>query len=707
MRVKQIWDFVPLPAKAKLVWERLTFSRLTTVYIIFSLVHFVLQISLQIDAFIINADAATLLYSIALQGHATNNSFPALVGPEIRMCADVPINLSTANCTVVWDGVSPTNNSVYGNPPAPNFAAAGYSAPAFSASAASSVPIAAPSSSLSAAPSASSLSATPSASSAASSASVSASASAADLAHTTVFVTKVVVTTTIGTSSAAKPTASSANIINLGDDDDDDDDEEEDHEDRRRTVATAHVRIFESNDTVQVNITGMGVFNNYPLILDRSCMWSLNWPVSVLDNTKREDIVFIAFQFWVLGMSIVALLNESIPHIIASLLTHMLATGWSGFQIWHTADFHANFNKYITQGACHGVGVPSLLPNYWTARAHAEIPTLALNVVALLISCVLTWKLVKLFGWQTFKRVGASLAINRVYKLVLVLSITLQLSLFFMGVTVSLFLDQLFNGLVGQHAWYSMLYKVMFIITAMLLIPWLMMGWFSVRRELRLGMIAFLGLSILYLAGWGVMFLSTTFRWTFLTWSFFSIMSSASVFLTLTSFLLGVICRYNFGKGLLRYLNAQEALPGDDFEPITHGDDIEKVSFPSNEKAVPTFSATFGSGSEVPVPSQMFRPSPQLGPRFFNQSAEPFDSRSNSSNSSPISQPMAALTRTSSKDSYQSAATAMPNRRDSDRSFGSLNSYYDYSSGDSNHSRQDSETTGPTVGGNSKRWVIE
>ena len=50
-----------------------------------------------------------------------------------------------------------------------------------------------------------------------------------------------------------------------------------------------------------------------------------------LENTKREDVVFIAFQLWVLGMSIVAvsriqppalryltslkLLNESIPHM--------------------------------------------------------------------------------------------------------------------------------------------------------------------------------------------------------------------------------------------------------------------------------------------------------------------------------------------------------------------------------------------------------
>lgn len=101
----------------------------------------------------------------------------------------------------------------------------------------------------------------------------------------------------------------------------------------------------------------------------------------------------------------------------------------------------------------------------------------------------------------------------------------------------------------------------------------------------------------------------------------------------------------------------------------------------------------------MPVPSQMFRSSPQLGPRFFNSSAEPFES---SRNVSPISPPMAALTRSTTKDSYQSNHTAAPGKRDSDRSFGSLNSYYDYSS-DSTHKRQDSEAN--TIG--NKRWVID
>jgi hypothetical protein len=78
-------------------------------------------------------------------------------------------------------------------------------------------------------------------------------------------------------------------------------------------------------------------------------------------------------------------------------------------------------------------------------------------------------------------------------------------------------------------------------------------GWFAVRRELRIPMTIFLVLSVGYLAGWAIMFLSLSFRWTFVQWRFFSLMAIASVVLTLAALVLGVMCRVNFGKGLPHY----------------------------------------------------------------------------------------------------------------------------------------------------------
>jgi len=296
------------------------------------------------------------------------------------------------------------------------------------------------------------------------------------------------------------------------------------------------------------------------------------------------------FQFWVLAISIRALWNESIPHILASLLTHVMATAWGALQIIHTANFRTDFNRVITHGACNQT---ILSKSYWNARRWAEATSFSLNGLALIISCALTWKLVKLFGWQTFKRIGASRTVNRIYKLSLSLSIAIQLSFFFMAVTISLWIDQLMNSGIGDFLSLLNLYKASSFVTLVLLLPWFVTGWIGVRRELRLPMMIFLILSALYLAGWGVMFCSTTFRWTFTTWFFFSVMASTSVFLTLVGMILGIVCRLNFGKGLTRCIDA------DQMTEDRVSTDIEKIPFPALEKnfAFENSTSAFGSKS--------------------------------------------------------------------------------------------------------------
>lgn len=431
------------------------------------------------------------------------------------------------------------------------------------------------------------------------------------------------------------------------------------------------LQTVEVNGTVQVIVSGFG-WNNEVAVLDRQCLWALNYPVQILQQTEREDLTFIAFQIWVLGMSIVAILNESVPHTVATLLTHMLATGWAGYQIFNTAQFHSDFTRLSTNGACDPI---NLLPSYWNSRFAAETASLVLNVVALLVSSFLSWRLAKLFGWQTFKRVGASITISRVYKLVLVLSIVIQLALFFMVIAISLWLDQLCNGNIGRLN-SSPAYKPLLIVTLILMLPWLTTGWYGVRRELKIPMFVFLALSVGYLAGWAAMFDSTAFRWTYMTWTFFGVMTSASVFLTLIAFILGIICRINFGKGLIRYLNAEEPIP-EDFVPVNYGDDLEKIAFPSDDKNIPTFSAAV---QDVP-PSQTF------APRIWEMFSTP-----EGSFPAPgaIQVPPAALARLPSYGSYHTVE-----RHQSKSST--------HSSSSTTSSRYGSDSTA----GHSKRWVIE
>ena len=77
---------------------------------------------------------------------------------------------------------------------------------------------------------------------------------------------------------------------------------------------------------------------------------------------------------------------------IATLLAHLPATGWAGFQMLNTTQFHSDFAELATDGTCHPI---NLLSTYWQSRVSAVIPGFVLNAVALLVSTFLSWKLVQ------------------------------------------------------------------------------------------------------------------------------------------------------------------------------------------------------------------------------------------------------------------------------------------------------------------------
>jgi len=85
------------------------------------------------------------------------------------------------------------------------------------------------------------------------------------------------------------------------------------------------------------------------------------------------------------------------------------------------------------------------------------------------------------------------------------------------------------------------------------MVPWLCLGWFAVRREAQTLMSLFLATSLLLITAWGFLFMSRTFRWEFMEWKFFATMMVASAALLVITTILGVVCFYNFDKGLKRF----------------------------------------------------------------------------------------------------------------------------------------------------------
>jgi hypothetical protein len=164
------------------------------------------------------------------------------------------------------------------------------------------------------------------------------------------------------------------------------------------------------------------------------------------------------------------------------------------------------------------------------------------------------------------------------------------------------------SGLFGSHATLPELYQAWHIVVLVALIPWLTLGWLSVRREWRRGMLVFNCLSAFFLLSWlGIYFSayfrrgltdltavlsSSSWRLTFMQWRFFSFIQVGAFTSCLLTFALGILCRvFCFGRGLPQFLNS----PTDD---TVHDDkrapgvqwDVENVDFPGSQDAKPQFT---------------------------------------------------------------------------------------------------------------------
>ncbi|KAH8115391.1 hypothetical protein DFH11DRAFT_1507661, partial [Phellopilus nigrolimitatus] len=322
-----------------------------------------------------------------------------------------------------------------------------------------------------------------------------------------------------------------------------------------------------------------------PVFLNEQCTRVLVYANQVLANSKREELALVGSEFWLLGLSVFAIMYDSIPHLIAGYLLRVLSTAWSAYAIWRTLDIRSRFQGLLTDGAC---GV-DLFPDYFDHRIPVQIADLSLNTVALLLSCYLVWNLVRTYATCMFKRVGAPEHLIKVYRFFCGIFICLQMSVYLLVTSTSLWIDQLVHALV-DISWHTHLYLGSFIVANIMLIPWIAMGWFSVRREMHRTMLAFLVVGALYVCGWGVIYYSQVFRWTWLQWPFFASLSVAAQIVQLASVVLGVVCRRSFHRGLAQYLYTDSMLERADFEPEvfphkTNGD-AEKQTFEVDFKVV-------------------------------------------------------------------------------------------------------------------------
>ncbi|KAF4611421.1 hypothetical protein D9613_003786 [Agrocybe pediades] len=335
--------------------------------------------------------------------------------------------------------------------------------------------------------------------------------------------------------------------------------------------ATAHV------DNIIIRMPGTEDIN-----LNEQCLQTLMYPSQILQNMKREDISWICLQFYLLVISLFAILNGSVPHILAVLMTRAISAAWAIYAVYRDPLYRGNLQQLLADP-----GTPcslDIFSQYWSRRQPFEITDLVLSCTALIFFSYLSFTLLKIFSEQSFKCVGAPEHVMRIHKFFMAILACLQLEAFVLVTSGGLWIDILINTAILQISAHTKLYQALFISTTVILIPWISLGWYSIRREMKIMMVIFLAIGFIIITGWAMMFYSIVYRWSFLQWPYLGCFTVASFILLISSMILGVVCRVNFGKGLAQYLHAEETLSSLNFSPAAFTTKTDSMRFSRDSK---------------------------------------------------------------------------------------------------------------------------
>lgn len=406
------------------------------------------------------------------------------------------------------------------------------------------------------------------------------------------------------------------------------------HHDRSAFETRATNGVYDGHDVWDIQVAATTVedaLSGETVKLDTACIESLEWLSDVLKDSRREDFVTGAFHIWLFSVAAVTILNESLPHLLASGVSHVLATAWAGYRIHQTADFQSIYHRLIASNEDTACGSVDILGPWWDTRISHAIPIVIFNSVALLWFITLSLQLFKVYAHQSFSRVGASPKINRVYKIVLSLSVALQLALFFTLAATAMWIDKIATGNIRRLAFHSDIYKAAFIITAIFEVPWIVLGWTSVRKERRKTFLLFAAISGVLLGIFSAMFFSPLYRYVLGTWPFFATMSVLSYILIIATSALGVFARMHFGRGLKHFLEVSDALEDVDFTPVYFSNDPKKQSIVS--VSLPTMSYTQEKAKRSSIDKDpeefkfMYPPPPEPAARSMRQETASLYSR--------------------------------------------------------------------------------
>lgn len=242
-------------------------------------------------------------------------------------------------------------------------------------------------------------------------------------------------------------------------------------------------------------------------------------------------IVFSIAHIYQFLLAVDAVINRNTILVIGSIIFNACFLVYSLIQI---SEMRTVLGDGVAQGSSQTVPVQVLTGAIPIVIALAEISFV-----------VLGWKLWKEFGWQIYKKIGADRSLKRGYLHYQIYVALLKFD-FFIFIAYCIQLVLVVKQIGTAERWIT-------IISAPFSLLILFFAWYSVRKELKYGMLAFL----VGLTGAMVYFVYKLFRiWQLKDTLYKEVYKSLTVFSTLSMLLLLITaamtiqCMINFDRGL-------------------------------------------------------------------------------------------------------------------------------------------------------------
>ncbi|KAG2212821.1 hypothetical protein INT46_008482 [Mucor plumbeus] len=249
-----------------------------------------------------------------------------------------------------------------------------------------------------------------------------------------------------------------------------------------------------------------------------------------LGRIKWENIAFMGFQVWFLGMAFDATVYQNTAEILALAILNALCAILGALQV-------VDGVKWLDRLLNTEFSVDAL--------AMAEKIEIALCVVILTFAVVmsfLSYQMSKQFGWNIYKKIGADVQIQKMYRMFQFFVLSLKIDIFTQFMVSVFYLIQFASkqGIMWE--------TIIQVIVTIFIIPFLYFARTAGSAESKPRMIMFILFECLVLFHFALIFSQTLqpnnnwYTWICLIW--------IGVAFALVSCVLGIICMRNFGKGL-------------------------------------------------------------------------------------------------------------------------------------------------------------